>query len=141
MSAFSPRRCAQHYRTMGLQARVSEAGPHQLIALLLEGACQRIGVAQACLNQDRLGAGDIARKGRAIAGACAIIAHLQQSLDHGAGGDIADNLSAMYDWLLGHLTRANLDNDPAALQDALDVLSVIQSAWAAIASAPTSMAV
>jgi len=136
MSAFSPRRCAQHYRNTGLRAKVSEASPHQLTALLLEGACQRIELATASLER-----GDLARKGQAIAGACAIIAHLSQTLDHAAGGDIADNLSALYDWLLGHLTRANLDNDPAALQDALDVLGGIQSAWAAIASAPASLAV
>jgi len=134
MSAFSPRRCAQHYRTTGLRAKVSEASPHQLIALLLEGACQRIGVAQACLGQDAPGAGDIARKGQAIAGACAIIAHLNQTLDRAAGGDIADNLSALYDWLLGHLTKANADNDPGALQGAHDVLSQIRSGWAGIAA-------
>jgi len=140
MSAFSPRRCVQHYRDTGLQARVSEAGPHQLIALLLEGACQRIGVAQACLHQDPLNAGDIARKGQAIAKACTIIAHLNQSLDHSAGGEIATHLSALYNWLLGHLTKANADNDPAALQDALDVLEQIRSAWAGIANTPASMA-
>jgi len=136
MSVFSPRRCAQHYRNTGLRAKVSEASPHQLIALLLEGACQRIDLAAASLER-----GDLARKGQAIAGACAIIAHLGQSLDRSAGGDIADNLSALYDWLLGHLTRANMDNDPAALQDALDVLGGIQSAWVAIGGAPVSVAV
>jgi len=140
MSAFSPRRCAQQYRTTGLQARVSEASPHQLISLLLEGACQRISVAQACLRQDTLNTGDLARKGKAIAGACAIIAHLNQTLDHAAGGEIAARLSALYDWMIGHLTRANLDNDPAALQDSLDVLGRLQSAWAGIGSAQTTMA-
>jgi len=129
MSAFSPRHCARHYRDTGLRARVSEAGPHQLIALLLEGACQRIELATASLER-----GDLARKGQAIAGACAIIAHLGQTLDRAAGGDIADNLSSLYDWMLGHLTQANADNDSGALRDAHDVLSQIRSGWAGIAA-------
>jgi len=130
MSAFSPRHRAQHYRNTGLQARVSEASPHQLIAMLLDGAGQRIGLAAASLEQ-----GDIARKGKAIAAACAIIAHLNASLDHAAGGEIAANLAALYDWLLQHLTRANADNDATALDEALTVIHDIQSAWRAIGAA------
>jgi len=128
------RRSIEHYRKTGLQAKVSEADPHQLISLLLDGACQRIALASACLGQ-----GDIARKGTAIAGACAIIGHLNETLDHAAGGEIAERLSALYDWLLRHLTEANLRNDAAALQESLEILGGIQSAWNAIASAPRSI--
>jgi len=127
----SPRRSIEHYRRTGLQAKVSEASPHQLIALLLDGACQRIALAEACL-----GHGDIVRKGQAIAGACAIIAHLNESLDHAAGGEIAERLSSLYDWLVHHLTQANAANDAAALRESLDILGGIQSAWTAIAPSP-----
>jgi len=123
----SHHRSALHYRKMGLQAKVSEASPHQLISLLLEGACQRIALAQACLGQ-----GEMARKGKAIAGACAIIAHLNESLDHAAGGEIAAGLSSLYDWLLRHLTQANVDNDEGALRESLDILEGIHSTWTAI---------
>jgi len=129
------RRSIEHYRKTGLEAKVSEADPHQLISLLLEGACQRIALASACLEQ-----GDIARKGTAIAGACAIIAHLNQTLDHTAGGEIAERLAALYDWLLGHLTQANANNDDTALHESLEILSGIQSAWNAIAPATHPMA-
>jgi len=124
----SSRRSIEFYRKTGLQAKVSEADPHQLIALLLDGACQRIALASACL-----GRGDIARKGAAISGACAIIAHLNQSLDHAAGGEIAERLSALYDFLLRHLTQANAMNDAGALEESLEILGGIQSAWNAIA--------
>jgi len=133
-TSVSPRRSALHYHKMGLQATVSEASPHQLISLLLEGACQRIALAQACLGQ-----GETARKGKAIAGACAIIAHLNESLDHAAGGEIAARLSSLYDWLLRHLTQANVDNDANALRESLDILEGLQSTWAAIGATPHAM--
>jgi len=127
----APQRRVEHYRRTGLEARVSEANPQQLINLLLEGACQRIALAQACLER-----GEIARKGKAIGSACAIIAHLNECLDHAAGGEIATRLSDLYDWLLRHLTEANANNDASALQDALEILGGIQSAWAAIGAEP-----
>jgi len=133
-TSVSPHRSALHYRKLGLQAKVSEASPHQLITLLLEGACQRIALAQACLGQ-----GEIARKGKAIAGACAIIAHLNESLDHTAGGEIAARLSSLYEWLLRHLTQANVDNDADALRDSLDILEGLQSTWTAIGATPQAM--
>jgi len=131
---FSSRRSIEHYRKTGLQAKVSEASPHQLITLLLDGACQRIALAEACIGQ-----GDIARKGKAITGACAIIAHLNECLDHAAGGEIAAHLSSLYDWLLAHLTQANAANDVNALQEALEILEGIQTAWKAIGTTPHAM--
>jgi len=132
----SSRRSIEYYRKTALQSRVSEATPHQLITLLLDGACQRIALAEACLEQ-----GEIARKGKAVAGACAIIAHLNEILDHATGGEIAAHLSSLYDWLLRHLTQANAMNDADALRESLDVLGDIQSAWSAIAPAVSCPAV
>lgn len=120
---------AEHYRKVGVSTRVSDADPHKLVALLLGGACERIRLAEACLAQ-----GDQARKGKAIGEACAIVGHLNGSLDHEAGGEIAGNLSALYDYVMQRLTEGNLHNDPAALQDALGLLGEIEGAWNAIPS-------
>lgn len=123
----SSRHFAEQYRRTGVAASVTEADPHKLIALLFDGACQRIRLAQASLAQ-----GDQARKGKAIGETCAIVGHLNGSLDHEAGGEIAANLSALYDYLLRRLTDANLHNDPAILQECLNLVEEIGSAWNAI---------
>lgn len=121
------RRYAEQYRKLGVTSTVTEADPHKLVALLLSGACERIRQAEACLSQ-----GDLARKGKAIGEACAIVGHLNGSLDHEAGGQIAGNLSSLYDYLVRRLTEANLNNDPAALQESLQLLGEIDAAWNAI---------
>jgi len=123
----SSRQYAEQYRKMSVSTSITDADPHKLVALLFAGACQRIRQAQACLAQ-----GDQARKGKAIGEACAIVGHLNGSLDHEAGGDIAGNLSALYDYVMQRLTDANLHNDGAALQEALQLLTEIDSAWNAI---------
>ena len=123
----SNRNYADQYRKVGVTTSVVDADPHKLVSLLLEGACKRIRLAEACLAQ-----GDQARKGKAIGEACAIVGHLNGSLDHEAGGDIAGNLSALYEFVMQRLTEANLNNDASALQDSLSVVVEIESAWNAI---------
>ncbi|MCD9030428.1 flagellar export chaperone FliS [Luteimonas sp. Y-2-2-4F] len=122
-----PRAYAQQYRQTQLDGAVMDADPHRLVALLLGGACERIRLAEACLAR-----GDHARKGKAIGEACAIVGHLDGSLDHEAGGEIAANLSALYDYVVRRLTEANLHNDGEALGESLALLGEIALAWNAI---------
>ena len=122
-----PRHFADQYRRMAVATSVAEADPHKLIALLLSGACERIRLAEACI-----GTGDHARKGKAIGEACAIVGHLNGSLDHEAGGEIAGNLSSLYDYVVRRLTEGNLHSDPEALREALTLLTEIETAWNAI---------
>lgn len=123
----SSRNYAEQYRKVGVSTKVVDADPHKLVALLFEGAGERIRRAEAFLAQ-----GDQAMKGKAIGEACAIIGHLNGSLDHEAGGEIAGNLSALYDYVIQRLTEANLNNDVAALQESLSLMGEIESAWNAI---------
>jgi len=125
----SPRRFAEHYRHIDVSGRLAEAGPHKRVALLLEAACTCIRRAQVCLHNKQL-----QPKGKAINDACTIIAHLSGALDFTAGGEIAGNLGALYDYLLRRLTWANAHNDAAALEEALMLLSHIESAWNALPS-------
>jgi flagellar protein FliS len=118
---------AAQYRNTGLSSAVMEADPHRLVALLLAGACERLRLAEACMER-----GDLARKGKAIGEVCAIIGHLNGSLDHEAGGEIAGSLASLYDYVQSRLIEANLNNDASGLRESLDLLSEIESAWNAI---------
>lgn len=122
---------AEHYRQTQVETTVMEADPHRLVSMLLSGACDRIRLAEACLERN-----DQARKGKAIGEACAIVGHLNGSLDHEAGGEIAGNLSSLYDYVARRLTEANLNNSSEALRESLGLLSEIGSAWSAIAPPP-----
>lgn len=123
----SNRQFTEQYRKVGVQSSIIDADPHKLVALLLSGALERVRLAQACLE-----GGDQARKGKAIGEVCAIVGHLNGSLDHEAGGEIAGNLSALYDYVMQRLTEANLHNDPEALRESLELLGEIDAAWNAI---------
>ena len=118
------RASAQHYRQTAVSSAVLDASPHRLVALMLAGVRQRLNLAAACME-----IGDLARKGQAISEASMIISELDGSLDHSAGGEIADGLSALYDYSQRRLTEANLNNDASAVHEVDGLIADIEGAW------------
>lgn len=113
------------YGKVGIDASVSTASPHQLIVLLFEGARQAIVVARSGIE-----AGDLSRKGKAITKAIDIILNgLRASLNLDEGGNLAQNLYALYDYMARRLLHANMHSDMAALDEVLGLLTEIHDAW------------
>ncbi|MFN3704065.1 flagellar export chaperone FliS [Thermomonas sp.] len=118
------RSSAQQYRQTAISSAVLDANPHRLVSLMLAGIRERLRLAAACIE-----IGDLPRKGQALSEASRIIAELDGSLDHSAGGDIADGLAALYDYSQRRLVEANLNNDVAAVQEVDGLIADIEGAW------------
>ena len=113
------------YAEAGIAAKVQAASPHQLILLLFDGAATAIGVARLHIEQN-----DVAQKGKHISQAIDIINNgLKVSLNTEAGGQLAEQLSALYDYMCRRLIAANIGNDAAALDEVARLLEEIHSAW------------
>jgi flagellar secretion chaperone FliS len=117
----------KEYRSTGLEGSVIDASPHKLISLLLSGSRERVRLALASMLEGRT-----AQKGEAISRACSIVDSLRGSLDLGAGGEVAANLDALYDYITRRLVEANLQNDPSALAEVDNLLGEVEAAWQAI---------
>ncbi|MGJ7491244.1 flagellar export chaperone FliS [Variovorax sp. ZT4R33] len=120
---------ASAYARVGVESQAMSASPHQLIAMLFDGAKTAIGMAR-----HHMSAGDIAAKGNAISKAMGIVENgLKASLDAKAAGTegttLVSNLSALYDYVIRRLLYANLHNDVAALDEVDDLLESLASAW------------
>lgn len=118
---------ASHYRQTAVSSAVLDADPHRLVALMFAGLRERLQLAAACID-----AGNIARKGQAISEASTIVGHLHGSLNMDAGGEIAQNLAALYDYIQRRLLDANMRSDTAVLRECDALVADIQSAWDAI---------
>ncbi len=115
------------YRQVGVQSGLADASPHRIIQMLMEGALERLSTARGCI-----GRGEFAEKGRHIGSAVAIIDGLRVSLDHQAGGEIAENLERLYDYMMKRLLEANMQNSATLLDEVSGLLQEIQGAWNAI---------
>ena len=113
------------YARMDVETGVSGASPELLIVMLYDGAISAIGMAR-----HRLEAGDHAGKGRCISKAIGIIEEgLRGSLDPDAGGELAGNLSALYEYMSHRLMLANLRNDAGILDEVAGLLRDLKLAW------------
>lgn len=118
----------QAYTSVGVETGVMEADPHKLILMLFDGAIAAIAAARGHMQQK-----DIARKGEAISKAITIIDHgLKASLDQNAGGKLAQDLNALYEYMCNRLLLANLKNQPQALDEVNRLLTELKTAWESI---------
>lgn len=116
------------YGQTSLDTVVESASPHQLIVLLFEGAIKAIQLGKIYMQQ-----GHIAQKGAAISKAIAIIEDgLRLALDKENGGELAENLDALYDYISFELLQANINNVPERLDEMLNLLDQLKDAWVSI---------
>lgn len=116
---------SQAYAQVGLESAVMSASPHQLIVMLFDGAKSSMVRARILLEQ-----GDIPGKGAALSKAINIITNgLKVGLDLEKGGELAENLSALYDYMTQRLMIANLHNDVKVIEEVETLLENIASAW------------
>lgn len=120
---------AQSYQKVGLEMAVDTASPHKLILMLFDGAVAAINIAKLDMES-----GEIAKKGASISKAIDIINNgLQASLDMDEGGELAERLAALYEYMAHRLLFANLKNSTATLDEVLELLISLRSAWEQIA--------
>jgi flagellar secretion chaperone FliS len=122
-------RAINAYVKTGVETGVPDADPHRLVLMLFEDALAAI--AQARL---KLSTGDVAGRGKAISKAISIIQDgLRTSLDMQKGGDLAQRLGALYEYVTIRLLDANLNARQEALDEAAHLISELHAGWAAIA--------
>ncbi|WBV64573.1 flagellar export chaperone FliS [Legionella pneumophila 130b] len=120
---------SSQYKAIELQTRIETASPHELIDLLLQGAQSHIATAQGNIQRNQ-----IKEKGEHIGKAISIIEGLKMSLNHDKGGEIAENLLQLYDYVQQILLKANLKNDEDLLAQSNMLLAEVHQAWQAINS-------
>lgn len=124
----SMKRGVNAYANVGLETGIGAASPHQLVVMLFDGALVSVLSAQTHMKD-----GNIPAKGAAISKAITIIDNgLRAALDHKAGGEIAANLDALYDYMGRRLLQANLENNAGILEEVRKLLADLRETWNAI---------
>lgn len=119
-----PRSALQQYNQVRTHTQIEGAAPHRLIQMLMEGALDKIRLGKGHIEH-----GNVIEKAQHINWAVSIIDGLRTSLDMDKGGDIAKNLDSLYDYMQRRLITANVDDNPAILDEVTGLLAEIKSAW------------
>lgn len=114
----------QQYQRVNTQTSVTDADPHRLIQLLINGALDRINMAKAQMQ-----ANNIEGKGRLIGKTIEIVNGLRGFLDLEKGEDLARRLDSLYEYMTHTLFEANLKNDVEKLDEVSYLLRQVKEAW------------
>ncbi|MEE9422546.1 MAG: flagellar export chaperone FliS [Gammaproteobacteria bacterium] len=129
MSHVNIQNALHQYSQTAVETSINTASPHRLVQMLMEGVQDKIRIARLQMERKELG-----EKAKSITCAISIVDGLRMSLDKEAGGDIAQNLDDIYDYMVRRLIDANLSNEPEILDEVMALMHQIKEAWDTIAN-------
>ena len=119
----------KHYISVGSHTAAYDAHPHRLVGMLFEGARDRV-----LRGRGHAERGAKAERTHCVRSAMLIVDTLRMSLDRERGGQIAENLDELYDYINRRLLEANISEDTEALETVTEILTELESGWRAIES-------
>tara|TARA_B100000686_G_C16777550_1_gene969539 strand:- start:1555 stop:1998 length:444 start_codon:yes stop_codon:yes gene_type:complete len=116
---------SEKYHREYKQNEISTSDQGKLILMMYEGAIKNLRLAQESMKNK-----DLANKGLYIQKTHDIVNELSFALDMKKGGDVAERLEQLYQYILRQLMLANIKRtDETPTNQALAVLNTLQSAW------------
>lgn len=112
------------YKSVALDSQKSVASPYRIVQMLLAGALERLAKTRTAIEQQ-----NYEQRGELVSSTMMIIDELRLSLDYEDGGDIAQNLGRLYDFMMNELISVNLSNDLEKLESTSRLLREIKESW------------
>jgi flagellar secretion chaperone FliS len=113
------------YTNQYLANTVNAASPEQLMLMLYDGAVRFISLAIQAIDN-----GQIDKRAYYINKTSAIVTEFAATLDHNQDAKLAEDLDALYSYMLGRMLEANLKNDTEPLLEVKTMLSDLRATWA-----------
>ncbi len=115
------------YRKGNLKQDIATADPHKLTLMLMQGALDRIAYAKGAMERK-----DFAAKSDYLSRVTAILMNLRDTLDLDVGGEVAQNMYALYDYMVERISEGHVRNDLNMLDEVISLLTPIRDAWVQI---------
>jgi flagellar protein FliS len=109
------------------QMSIETAGPAELVLMLYNRALRSMEEATGCISRK-----DIEGSNRSLQKAQDIVDELRVSLNVSAGGKLARDLDAVYEYVNSRLLMANVKKDASLVNEARRVLGEIRDGWAEV---------
>ncbi len=118
-----------------MQTQITTTNQGELLLMLYEGAINFLAQAKAEIEKQ-----NYAEKGMLISKAMDIIAELDGSLNMEKGGELSKNLHQLYMFCNSHLLKASIKMNVKFVDDVINVLEGLRSAYAQIIDTPEAIA-
>ncbi len=122
---------AAQYRAVRSHGLVADASPTRLVQIMFEHILANLATAQGCMGRinDNLPFSEVTVKLAAMRKAIQLIGQLNATLDMERGGQIAEKLRSLYEYMLVRLTLANANNDSRIVAEVSNLVRDIKTGW------------
>ena len=100
------------------------ASPHQLMLMLFDGALEAMSLTIAAIQNK-----NFELRSKQNTRSITIINGMRECLDMEAGGELADNLYSLYQYMTQELFRASFKNDAETIRNIQTMLKDIRGSW------------
>lgn len=122
---------AAQYRAVRSHGLVADASPTRLVQIMFEQILAHLATARGAMGRitDNRPVNEVIAKGNAVAKTLGLIGQLNDTLNMEDGGQVAQNLRALYEYMMNRLTLANATNDQSVVAEVAGLVSMIKSGW------------
>ena len=121
------KRGANQYANIHNESGLTDASPHHLIQMLMDGFLARVNTAKGAMVRS-----DMELKSVYISRAMAIVGGLNEAIDLEKGGEIDANLNQLYSYINRRLLQASCENSVEILDEVASLMREIKEGWDAI---------
>jgi flagellar protein FliS len=105
-------------------AQTTYASPHQLMLMLFDGAIEAMSFTIGAIQNE-----NFELRSKQNTRSITIINGMRECLDMETGGELADNLYSLYQYMTKELFRASFKNDVDTIQNIQTMLKDIRGSW------------
>ena len=105
-------------------AQTTYASPHQLMLMLFDGAIEAMSFTIGAIQNE-----NFELRSKQNTRSITIINGMRECLDMETGGELADNLYSLYQYMTQELFRASFKNDVDTIQNIQTMLKDIRGSW------------
>lgn len=132
-SPFKPR-TVNAYQRVSVESNMHITDKHQIVSLLFDGLVESLVNARGALARQ-----DVSAKCAAASKALRILQEgLMAGVDKEEGGDLAQNLAALYEYSANRLILANARNDDALFLEVQRLIEPLAQSWKAMNQPPSA---
>jgi flagellar protein FliS len=105
-------------------AELAETQPSRIVVMIYDEAIESLRIAAMAAEQ-----GDIMARLNGATLATELVSQLQLGLDMENGGEVAANLDALYNYIIGHMPLIHARNDAKLAHNLADLLVPLHKSW------------
>lgn len=114
----------QSYQSVNLNAQTAQASPVQLVLILMDGLLAEVARARAHIAAKRY-----EQKAKSLDKCIDMLNGLSSALDTDGGGEVVQNLDALYQYCSERLFKAGISMDTAIADEVAGLLTTIRNGW------------